>query len=43
MDEGRGMDVVYVSEAFNAVCLNILIEKLMKHRLDKWTARCIEN
>lgn len=45
MDEGTGVDVVYLypSGVLNTVCLNILIEKLMKHRLEKWTARCIEN
>ncbi|KAK4810188.1 hypothetical protein QYF61_010961 [Mycteria americana] len=44
MDEGRGVDIVYLdfTDAFNTVCHNILMEKVMRHRLDKQRARCIE-
>ena len=39
MGEEGGVDVVYLnfSKAFDSVSNNILINKLMKYRLDKWT------
>ncbi|KAK4825167.1 hypothetical protein QYF61_024556 [Mycteria americana] len=45
VDEVRALEVVYLdfSKAFNTVCYKILIEKLMKYGLDKWTVRWIEN
>ena len=42
---GKAGDVVYLSfsKAFDAVSHNILIDKLTKYRLGKWTVRWIEN
>ena len=39
------MDAVYLDlrKAFNSVSHNILIDKLAKHGLDKWTMRWTEN
>lgn len=39
LDEGRAVDVVYLnsSKAFSTVFCNILVDKLMKCGLDKWT------
>lgn len=42
VDKRRRVNVIYLSfiKAFDAICLhNILMEKLMKYGLDKWTAR----
>jgi len=41
VDERRAVHIVYLafSKTFNIVFYNILIDKLMKHRLDKWTGR----
>ena len=41
VDERRAVDVVYLdfSEALNTVSYSILIDKLMKYRLGKWTVR----
>lgn len=45
MDEGRTVDFVYLdfNRAFGTVSCNILIDKLMKYGLDKWTVRWSEN
>lgn len=45
MDEGRTVDFVYLdfSKAFGTVSCNILIGKLMKYGLGKWTERWSEN
>ncbi|TRZ08930.1 hypothetical protein HGM15179_018171 [Zosterops borbonicus] len=45
MDEGRAVDIVYLdfSKAFNTVFHSILIGKLKKCGLDKWTVRWIED
>jgi len=45
VDEGRAMDVVYLSfsKAFDNVTRNILLGKLRKCGLDEWTVRWIEN
>ena len=39
------MDAVYLdfSKAFDTVSHNILIDKLTKYKLDKWTVRWTEN
>ena len=39
------MDVVYldISKAFDTISHNILVMKLRKHGIDKWTMRQIEN
>lgn len=43
--EGRAVDVVCFdfSEAFDTVSHNILLDKLVKCGLDKWTAKWSEN
>lgn len=43
--EGREVNVIYLhlGEAFDIVFHNTLTDKLMKHGLEKWTARWIEN
>lgn len=43
--EGRAVDVVCFdfSEAFDTVSHNILLDKLVKCGLDKWTAKWFEN
>jgi len=45
VDEGRAVGVVYLdfSKAFDIVSHNILVGKLRKCGLDKWTVRGIEN
>jgi len=45
VDEGRAVDVVCVnfSKAFNTVSQNILLGKLRKCGLEKWSVRWIEN
>lgn len=45
VDEEREVNVIYLhlSKAFDTVFHNILIDKLMKYRLEKWTARWIKN
>ncbi|KAK4825794.1 hypothetical protein QYF61_002378, partial [Mycteria americana] len=44
-DEGRAVDALYLDfrKAFNSVSHNILIDKLTKYGLDKWTMRWTEN
>ena len=39
------VDIIYFvfSKAFNTVSYNILVDKLMKYRLDKWTVRWTDN
>lgn len=39
MDEGRTVDVAYLyfSTAFDTASYNILMDKLTKYKLDKWT------
>lgn len=41
MDAGRAVDFVYLFfiKAFGTISHNILIDKLMKYKLDKWTVR----
>lgn len=43
--EGRAVEVecLELSEAFDSVCHNILLDKLVKCGLDKWMARWSEN
>lgn len=43
--EGGEVNVIYLhlGKAFDIVFHNTLTGKLMKHGLEKWTARCIEN
>jgi len=45
VDEGRAVDVVYLdfSKAFDTVSHNILLGKLRKRGLDKWSVRWTEN
>jgi len=45
VDEGRAVEVVYLdfSKAFDTVSHNILLGKLGKCGLDKWSVRWIEN
>jgi len=45
VDERRGADVVYLDivEASDTLSYNILVDKLMKYGLDKWTVRQFEN
>jgi len=45
VDKGRRVDVVYLdfSKAFHTVSCNILLGKLRKCGLDKWSVRWIEN
>ncbi|RMC15961.1 hypothetical protein DUI87_08168 [Hirundo rustica rustica] len=45
MDEGRAVDVVYLnfSKASNIISHNILIHKIRKCGLDKWTVKWTEN
>lgn len=45
VDEGRAVDVVYLdfSKAFDMVSLSIPIEKVGRYKLDKKTARLVEN
>jgi len=45
VDEGRTVDVVYLdfSKAFDTVFHNILLGKLRKCGLEKWTVKWIEN
>jgi len=45
VDDRRAGDVVYLDfhQAFNTVSHNILTDKSMKCRLDKWAAKCSEN
>jgi len=45
VDEGRAVDVVYLyfSKAFDTVSHYILLGKLRKYGLDKWSVRWIEN
>lgn len=45
MDEERALNVVYFcfTETFDTVSCNILIDKLMKHGLDKWAVKGTEN
>ncbi|PKU33355.1 rna-directed dna polymerase from mobile element jockey- hypothetical protein [Limosa lapponica baueri] len=45
VDNEKTEYVVYLdfSKAFNTVFCKIFIDKLMKHRLDKWTVKWTEN
>ena len=45
VDKGRALDIVYLgfSKAFNTDSHNILISKLIKYGLGKWTKRWTEN
>ena len=45
VDEQRAVDIVYldkVAKVFDIVSHNILIDKLMRCGLDKWTMRWVE-
>lgn len=42
VDERRAVNVFIINNAFDTVCHNILIFKLMKYTLDKWTVNWIE-
>lgn len=41
--EGRAVDAVDFSKAFNSLSHINLIENLMKYGMNKWTVRWIEN
>lgn len=43
--QGKKLDVFYLgfSKDFDTISYNILIERLMKYRLEKWTVRWTEN
>lgn len=45
MDEERALDIVYFcfTKTFDTLSHNILIDKLMKHGLDKWAVKGTEN
>ena len=45
VDEGRAVDVVYLnfSEAFDTVSHSLLLEKLMRYGLDKWSVQWVGN
>lgn len=45
VDKGRALDAVYLefSKAFNTDSHNILISKLIKYGLGKWTTKWTEN
>jgi len=45
VDEGRAVDVVHLhfNKAYDSVPHNVLIDKLMKYKLDKGTVRWTEN
>lgn len=45
VDEGRAVDIVHLhfNKAYDSVSHDILIDKLMKYRLGKWTVRWTEN
>lgn len=45
MGEGVAGDIIFrdISKTSETVCCKILIEKLLKYRLDKQTVRCIKN
>lgn len=45
MGEGAAGDIIFrdISKTSETVCCKILIEKLLKYRLDKQTVRCIKN
>ena len=45
VDDERVGDIIYFifSKAFNTVSYNILIDNLMKYKLDKWTVRWTKN
>lgn len=45
MGEGVAGDIIFrdISKTSETVCYRILIEKLLKYRLDKQTVRCIKN
>jgi len=45
VDVGRVVDTVYLdfSKAFNTVSHSLLLEKLMRYSLDKWSVRWVGN
>jgi len=44
VDEGRAVNAIYLDfcKAFDTVSHNIVIDKLTKYKLDKWTVRWID-
>ena len=45
MDEGRAAEVFYLdfNKAFDVICHSILIAKLVRYSLNKWTTLQVEN